>query len=92
MLEENSTKNHIKSKAAMVVVNKEDQNKITAVIRRVERELSGLHLLLRNVALRSDQQGFFEAGDLIEIREPNSTGKIETKRAEPSFRRCVVQR
>ena len=65
----------------MVVIEKEDQDKVTAAIQRMERELFMLRSLLGDVARRSDNEGFLEAGDLIEIVGTNKEGNVEPKRA-----------
>ena len=65
----------------MVVIEKEDQDKVTAAIQRMERELFMLRSLLGDVARCSDNQGFLEAGDLIEIVGTNKEGNVEPKRA-----------
>ena len=63
----------------MVVINKQDQDKVTQAIEHMEHELRLLCVLLGNVAHRSDDQGFLEAGDIVEIVKamPGSVPKVK---------------
>ena len=51
----------------VVCICKEDQDKVTCVIERIERELQDLCALLGDIAHRSKEKGFLEVGDTIKI-------------------------
>ena len=72
-----------KQVATMVVISKKDEDKVAAHIHSMECELARLRELLQDVALKSDNQGHLDSGDMI----------VVTGRDHPdSGSRAVVQR
>ena len=72
-----------KQVATMVVISKKDEDKVAAHIHSMECELARLRELLQDVALKSDNQGHLDSGDMIVITGRDHPG---------SGTRCVVKR
>jgi len=72
-----------KKVATMVVISKKDEDKVAAHIFSVEAELARLRALLQDVALKSENEGHLDSGDMI----------VVTGRDHPGAgTRCVVKR
>ena len=67
----------------MVVISKKDEDKVSGLIHSMECELARLRELLQDVALKSEQQGHLDSGDMIVITGPDHPG---------SGTRCLVKR
>ena len=65
----------------MVMISKEDQEKVTKFIERMERELQELHAFLGNIARRSNDKGFLKVGDTVKVvkkaETPNKSQVVE---------------
>lgn len=69
----------------MVFISKEDQDKVTHAIEKMEQELKDLRSLLGDIALSSTKKGHLQVGDTIEIVK-----KAGTPDSSPVVRRAVV--
>ena len=70
----------------MVMISKKDQDKVSNYILRIKQELNALCAFLGDIAHHSNQKGFLQVGDTVEVSKkaetPNKSSLVVVKRAK----------